>query len=325
MKFLCSICTKIVKDEDSVCCDLCDYWVHKKTCSRLSEKEYEELSKKNSRSWYCQKCISSNLPFSTNGIYKNPIQPHAPSGTNFSHELKTLFSNMNNIVNSGLQATDDDDSNSETLFKLVSCQYYDTDEFKDKFLKMESKLSAIHLNISSLSKHFDELNTLLALLKYNFSFIGLTETRNQDFNEPLDPKLKSRKFQIPGYRCLSTPTEASAGGAAIYFSESYAFKPRKDLDSIMYLSKQLESIFVEIILPNKTNIIVGTVYRHPCMSIASFNSDFLTPLIFKISSERKQLLLLGDFNVDLLKTDTDEHCMTFLNILVLLSFLFYKF
>ena len=43
---------------------------------------------------------------------------------------------------------------------------------------------------------------------------------------------------------------------------------------MMYLSKQLESIFVEIVVPNKTNIIVETVYRHPCMSIDSFNSDF---------------------------------------------------
>ena len=165
MKFLCSICTKIVNNEDSVCCDLCDFWVHKATCSRLSDKEYEELSKKNSQPWYCQKCISSNLPFSMdlpNSETNQNKSIHIASSTNISHELKTLFSNMNTIVNSGLQATDDD-TNSETLFKLISCQYYDTDEFKDKFLNLNSKLSAFHLNISSLSKHFDELNTLLKL------------------------------------------------------------------------------------------------------------------------------------------------------------------
>jgi hypothetical protein len=33
------------------------------------------------------------------------------------------------------------------------------------------------------------------------------------------------------------------------------------------------------------------------MSINLFNSDFLKPLLHKIVSEKKQILLLGDFNI----------------------------
>ena len=36
--------------------------------------------------------------------------------------------------------------------------------------------SALYLNIYSLAKDFDELNTLLSLLQHNFSFIGISET-----------------------------------------------------------------------------------------------------------------------------------------------------
>lgn len=38
-----------------------------------------------------------------------------------------------------------------------------------------SDLSAFHLNIRSMQKHFNELHCLLTVLKHNFYFIGLSE------------------------------------------------------------------------------------------------------------------------------------------------------
>ena len=61
----------------------------------------------------------------------------------------------------------------------------------------------------------------------------------------------------------------------------------------MYQTQNLESVFAEIILPNQTNIIVGTIYKHPKMSIDSFNFDFLTPLLHKVSLEKKKSYYLG--------------------------------
>ena len=42
------------------------------------------------------------------------------------------------------------------------------------------------------------------------------------------------------------------------------------------------------------------------MSIDEFNNDVLTTLLEKISAENKTLILLGDFNIDLLMSDTDR-------------------
>ena len=70
---------------------------------------------------------------------------------------------------------------------------------------------------------------------------------------------------------------------------------------LMHLSKLLESTFIQINFPKKTNIVVGSVYKHPQLTITDFNHNFLAPLLEKVSRERKELVLLGDFNINLLK------------------------
>ena len=160
-----------------------------------------------------------------------------------------------------------------------------------------------------MAKHFDKLNALFALLQHKFSVIGITETR---FIKGRDPTFD---YNIDGYSCLETPTESSAGGSLLYISNSYAFQPRLDLNRSMYQAKNLESTFAEILVPNNSNIIVGTIYRHPCMSVNSFNREFLAPLLHKISSEKKQILLLGDFNINLLNSTDDPEMSSFLDIL----------
>ena len=51
------------------------------------------------------------------------------------------------------------------------------------------------------------------------------------------------------------------------------------------------------------------------MSIDEFNEVFLLPLLEKASKENKPLILLGDFNINLLKSDTDNSISHFLDIL----------
>ena len=71
----------------------------------------------------------------------------------------------------------------------------------------------------------------------------------------------------------------------------------------------LESIFIEIINPTTKHLIVGCIYRHPCMEVSRFNDNFFTYLCEKLLREKNKLLreknkgkvLMGDSNVDLLK------------------------
>ncbi|XP_065652796.1 uncharacterized protein LOC136080115 [Hydra vulgaris] len=102
-----------------------------------------------------------------------------------------------------------------------------------------------------------------------------------------------------GYSYEHTPTESKAGDALLYISNKFAYKPRKDLN--IYKSKELESVFVEIIIPKKHNIVVGRIYTHPLMMVEDFNNYYITPLINKLSNENKMIFLEGDYNIDLLK------------------------
>ena len=70
---------------------------------------------------------------------------------------------------------------------------------------------------------------------------------------------------------------------------------------------ELESTLIEKIKLRKSNIIIRSFYRHPCMNLDNFNKNFLSKLLEKVSNEQKSL---GDFNVNLLNykdhTPTNE-------------------
>ena len=76
----------------------------------------------------------------------------------------------------------------------------------------------------------------------------------------------------------------------------------------------LESIFIEIINPSTKNLIVGCIYGHRCMELSEFNNDFFTYLREKLLHEKnKNIKLMGDFNVDLLKYEDDANTADFLD------------
>ena len=92
--------------------------------------------------------------------------------------------------------------------------------------------------------------------------------------------------------------------ALIYVSKKLNSKIRNDIK--IYKPKELESTFIEITNPRKKITLIGCIYKHPCMSVDEFNDIYLTPLLKKITFENKNIFLTGDFNINLLNTETDE-------------------
>ena len=78
---------------------------------------------------------------------------------------------------------------------------------------------------------------------------------------------------------------------------------------------KLESIFVEILNPNNKNIVVGCIYKHPTMVALEFMEDYLSKTLETLPFENKHLILLGDFNINLLNYDTDHNTNDFLDLL----------
>ena len=158
----------------------------------------------------------------------------------------------------------------------VNCRYYDTAEFSALNTK-DAHFSLFHLNIASLSLHFDELKNLLNLLGHDFDIIGITETKFQSTLPPIN-------WDLSGYTFVHTPTESENGGALLYAPNDPHFIGCPKLDALIYKSKELESKFIEIIWPNRKN--------------------YILPLLDEISSGNKEIFFLGDFNMDLLKSDS---------------------
>ena len=118
-------------------------------------------------------------------------------------------------------------------------------------------------------------------------------------------------ISLKGYCFEQTPTETSFGGALLYISNSIIYKPRNDLT--LYEKGKIESVFIEVIVPKKSNLIVGCIYRHPNMSVSDFNDSHLISLLNKISSENKKIYLMGDYNIDLIKVDSDANISKYFN------------
>ena len=49
------------------------------------------------------------------------------------------------------------------------------------------------------------------------------------------------------------------------------------------------------------------------MCIDNFNDDYLQPLLAKLSSQNKQVILAGDFNINLLNYESNTQTTNFLN------------
>ena len=68
-----------------------------------------------------------------------------------------------------------------------------------------------------------------------------------------------------------------------------------------------KQIFIEIVDPKKSNIIVGVIYRS--MDLPDFDCNYLNKQL-DISEERQSIFLLRDFNVNLLNYTIAKHNLT---------------
>ena len=137
---------------------------------------------------------------------------------------------------------------------LISCDYYDIPEFKKMKIIEQKDLPNLPQNISSISSHINDLRNFLNLINQKDDIICISESRISTKNP------QTTNIDLPGYNIEQTPTESSAGGTLIYISQSLSYKPRKDLH--IYCAKELESVFIDLPIPNKK-----TIWLESCINI----------------------------------------------------------
>ena len=95
------------------------------------------------------------------------------------------------------------------------------------------------------------------------------------------------------------------------------------MDLNIYKSNELESTFIEILNPKKSNIIIGCINKQPSMDLNDFNINCLNNLLDKVSKEHKSVFLLGDFNINLVNYNDHNPTNEFLDSLASNSFVPY--
>ena len=179
-------------------------------------------------------------------------------------DLALLFNQFNNAIA----------ENNTDPENVMQSKHYDIDELQQlKIPNKEKSMSFLHINSWSLNKSFEELQKLLQSTNIQFDVIAITETRitNNIY--------VTQNIELSNYSFEHTPTESSAGGTLLYIANHLSYKTRSDLN--IYKKFELESTFVEIISPKKSNVIVGIIYRHPKMDVTEFN-NILNNLLKKI-------------------------------------------
>ena len=241
-------------------------------------------------------------------IFGKPTPSPKPDVSSMSpDQLKKFVKQCNEIKDYVTKSTE---SENDQLTTSVNSQYYDIKKFKNTKFDKSSSFGLFHANIASLNAHIDDLRDLLSRLDFTFDVIGLSEHKIRKDKNP------SNNIDILGYNeFIFEPSGTAFGGTGFYIHEKHDFIVRDDLR--LNSPSDFEAMFIEIVFPDRKNLVIGCIYRHPSSNISldDFNELYIQPILHKISKEKKECALMGDFNIDFLKSTGNNAASIFYNSL----------
>ena len=140
--------------------------------------------------------------------------------------------------------------------QILRSQYYSRHKF-NSLKKSQSNcitdtsFSMLHNNVRSLKRNLENFQThLLQELDFNFSVIGITETKIRDdkFTD-FNPEIVNYKFEF-------VPTPLASGGAGMYIRNDLSYTVLEKNSN-----KAFQALWVEIHFKSKSNIVCGVLYR----------------------------------------------------------------
>jgi len=275
-----------------------------------------EYAKNELNGWTCPICLAVLFPFNSIGI-NEPLLEAINNPNNLIIDVDTL----NAMVYDPLEINEDDsegalsdidpDQNCLKDIKgtlLQDCKYYYTTDQINQIQETSNKseFSIFHLNIRSTPKNFDKLIPTLHTSGTTFDILALSET----WLKPLNAEC----YGMEGYTHeFMTRNNRPGGGVSLYITDTWNYKIREDFSII---TNEYEMLWIELdkdSTNSNSNIILGVIYRIPGTNPNDFNSK-LQEIITKISNEKKECIHVGDYNFNLLNSDTHPPTAEFVNI-----------
>ena len=151
----------------------------------------------------------------------------------------------------------------------------------------------------SINRNLGNVELLLDELDFHFDVISISETKITNSNE------SKAHLSISGYAFKHVPTLLASGGIALFVNQSLNYNVLEKISN-----EGFQALWVEISFVDYKNIICGIIYHQH-----NSPNDFLTYLdrtIEKMVSDDKDVYIMGDFNIDLLKCETSQVSQDFL-------------
>ena len=233
--------------------------------------------------------------------------------------LREYGGKIKNDLNALLSSDNIDDDIDLSSFS----PYVTIEQLPSYVSQVKEKFSILTLNCQCINSKFDDLYIILNELSkkdaFKFSVINIQETwvRNEANGDAPDVSM----YKLPGYKTFALGASCSSkGGLFCYVADSINACTRLTIDS----SDIWEGIFIDLDF-DTTSLILGNVYRPPRsnnnnQSIERFVTEF-KPVLENISKANKNIVLSGDFNIDLLKLKEREKYSEFFDIMLSMGFL----
>lgn len=290
--FPCGKCQRDCLDQTpSISCSICDRWYHFE-CSNLTVKEF------NSISYYfcspaCEICLLPFTEVETHSLIKDGILfDHGdikPPKKKKREKLKRSSLKSKHYLSSKRVRTDH--------FLEIDCSYLDTNEVND-FFNSDNSFTIFQNNISSLNLNMHLIEEIFLDCDKKPDIMAFGETRLHENDD--SPKQK-------GYHELErddSPTDR--GGVGFYVSEQINYKVRRDLSLGM---DRVEDLWIELEIDKNSDstsksdtikYVIGNIYRHPGSQYKFFCENLCKSLEI-LNQSKTKYILLGDYNIDMLK------------------------
>ena len=232
---------------------------------------------------------------------------HGPLNYDTDRLQSLLYNPIEESISTNNSLLDSLDPDANLINSPPTSKYMVEDEFNNisNVNCLDSSFLLMQINIRSLIGNFDKFKSMLAQIHKQFSVIGVVETWLKDHTIEF--------VNTPGYKFVSNHRrDKIGGGTGLYIRDSLEYKLCSDC--IISDPDTIESLFVEIQIPNGKNIIVGTIYRPPNQNLEAFLDKF-NSIISIISKDNKHCYLMGDFNLNLLHYDNHIPTQQFMNSL----------
>ena len=145
-------------------------------------------------------------------------------------------------------------------------------------------LNIMHLNIHYLYSKIDELRILLSQ-QQNIDILCICETFLQD-------EFCNEEIQLENYQLFRKDRKSNGGGLVVYVKENLRCSQRDDLHV-----DGIEAMWLEVKHESQKAFLLGYTYRPPSSHLR-WTTDF-EQILEQVFTENKEVILLGDFNLNL--------------------------